>query len=241
MATRQVRPVSLARQAVALAQRFPQSRMRRNGRLLIWRGHLQPTALSRTYLVEVRYRLTKQGPQHPGRRPPQNASRRVVTTRLASHLSGALPPRNRGLALGHARRQHYGAVDLRMVVLLRDLARHRRVGRRRAMAYGANSADARHGWRAWDCESGFPMSSTEAECRSSLSRCLATSRIALPALGCTPLAADRCVWPPDKPRAQTPHRNARPTTVPDDPFRRSAAMRRTSALATKRSSAITRC
>jgi hypothetical protein len=49
------RNASVTRQALALAQRFPDSTLRRNGRLLIWRGRMQPTPISRTYLIEVRY------------------------------------------------------------------------------------------------------------------------------------------------------------------------------------------
>jgi hypothetical protein len=52
--------------------------MRRSGRLLIWRGHLQPSALSRTYLVEVRYMLGK-------------LPRTRVVTRLKTRPGESLP------------------------------------------------------------------------------------------------------------------------------------------------------
>jgi hypothetical protein len=49
--------VSLNREVLALSRRFPQSSVRRAGRALTWRGNLRPSVTSRTYLVEVKYRL----------------------------------------------------------------------------------------------------------------------------------------------------------------------------------------
>ncbi len=48
---------SVSQQAFALARRFPDSKVRRDGRALVWRGRMQPSPISRSYLVEMKYRL----------------------------------------------------------------------------------------------------------------------------------------------------------------------------------------
>jgi hypothetical protein len=57
MAPRAAHRASVSQQAFALARRFPDSRLRRDSRTLVWRGRMQPSPTSRSYLVEMKYRL----------------------------------------------------------------------------------------------------------------------------------------------------------------------------------------
>jgi hypothetical protein len=52
--------LSLAQQGLALSRRFPDGRFWLSGSQLTWTGELQPTPLSRTYLIRVTYQLGRQ-------------------------------------------------------------------------------------------------------------------------------------------------------------------------------------
>jgi len=56
---RQMAVRSLAQQAFALRGRFPEVTADLTPTRLIWKGKLQPTALSRSYTVEITYRLQR--------------------------------------------------------------------------------------------------------------------------------------------------------------------------------------
>lgn len=48
---------SLAQQAFALRASFPQERAELSSKLLVWRGAITPTALSRSYPIRISYRI----------------------------------------------------------------------------------------------------------------------------------------------------------------------------------------
>jgi hypothetical protein len=52
--------LSLTQQGLALDRRFPDGRFRLSGGHLTWTAELQPTPLSRTYLIRVTYQLGRQ-------------------------------------------------------------------------------------------------------------------------------------------------------------------------------------
>jgi len=56
---RQLVARSLALQAFALLARFPEVRAKLNPTSLVWTGTMQPTSLSRTYTVQVTYRMRR--------------------------------------------------------------------------------------------------------------------------------------------------------------------------------------
>ena len=69
---------SLAQQAFALSERFPDAKLSLARGTLTWTSELAPTALSRTYLVRIRYRL--------GEHPKVTVLRPTLRTRLKKGL-----------------------------------------------------------------------------------------------------------------------------------------------------------
>jgi hypothetical protein len=78
----QNRCLSLAIQSNALRRDFPESWGVIKRSLLIWRGDIQPTPLSRTYAVEVTYRLGKK----PKTRVISPSLKKIAGQREIPHL-----------------------------------------------------------------------------------------------------------------------------------------------------------